>query len=241
MKGPLPVGEIGKQLQEATGNPHLSHVLKEQYGGLKKFIEGISSVVHVGDDHPFNPHVYLTSQFPPSNTHSIEGTSAAGGTTTPASGTTANPTRRTPPSSPHHVQPTTTPPTVRREQSSGSAATAKRAGSSNPRKGKPRAASMGTPPILAATSAHSAMNSQQSSSTAGGQPQPLPHVFAVQPTHAQQVGAAQGLTASFLPNTSFFPETEHPTRSYELPPPLSVLQQPPVHAHLVAPDPRLGR
>lgn len=66
MKGPLPVGEIGKQLQEATGNPQLSQVLKERYGGLKKFIEGISSIVRVGEDHPFNPHVFLPSQAPPS-------------------------------------------------------------------------------------------------------------------------------------------------------------------------------
>src|SRR3546814_4385462 len=92
-KGPLPVGEIGKQLQEATGNPQLSQVLKERYGGLKKFIEGISSIVRVGEDHPFNPHVYLPSQAPPVR-QDLRDHNA---TNTPKAAT--NP-RRTPPSSP---------------------------------------------------------------------------------------------------------------------------------------------
>ena len=34
-RGPLPVGEIGKRLQEAT-SPELSLYLKETHGGLKK-------------------------------------------------------------------------------------------------------------------------------------------------------------------------------------------------------------
>lgn len=94
MKGPLPVGEIGKQLQEATGNPQLSQVLKERYGGLKKFIEGISSIVHVGEDHPFNPHVYLPSQAPPPRHDHREGGTGHGHQSKPAG------TRRTPPASP---------------------------------------------------------------------------------------------------------------------------------------------
>lgn len=95
MKGPLPVGEIGKQLQEATGNPQLSQVLKERYGGLKKFIEGISSIVRVGEDHPFNPHVYLPSQVPPPRHDHRD---AAAGHTHQSKPAPA--ARRTPPTSP---------------------------------------------------------------------------------------------------------------------------------------------
>ncbi len=38
-RGPLPVGEIGKMLQEMTGISTLSAFLKDKFGGLKKFLE----------------------------------------------------------------------------------------------------------------------------------------------------------------------------------------------------------
>jgi hypothetical protein len=38
-RGPLPVGEIGKMLQEITGISTLSAYLKDKFGGLKKFLE----------------------------------------------------------------------------------------------------------------------------------------------------------------------------------------------------------
>ena len=38
-KGPLPVGEIGKLLQEITANSNLSTILKDRFGGLKRFLE----------------------------------------------------------------------------------------------------------------------------------------------------------------------------------------------------------
>jgi hypothetical protein len=38
-RGPLPVGEIGKMLQEMTGISTLSAYLKDKFGGLKKFLE----------------------------------------------------------------------------------------------------------------------------------------------------------------------------------------------------------
>jgi len=62
-KGPMPVGEIGKMLQEATANPSLSAVLKESFGGLKKFLEHYPQVFLISQDHPFNPHVYLRNGF----------------------------------------------------------------------------------------------------------------------------------------------------------------------------------
>ena len=37
--GALPVGEIGKMLQDITSNPSLSHVLKTSFGGLKRFLQ----------------------------------------------------------------------------------------------------------------------------------------------------------------------------------------------------------
>jgi hypothetical protein len=57
----LPVGEIGKLLQEATSNSGLSSTLKERFGGLKRFIEGYPDIFLVATDHRFNPLVYLCS------------------------------------------------------------------------------------------------------------------------------------------------------------------------------------
>jgi len=62
-KGPLPVGEVGKMLQEATGNLQLSQMLKEKHNGLKKFLEKYSDKFIMSNDHPFNPHVYLRRCF----------------------------------------------------------------------------------------------------------------------------------------------------------------------------------
>lgn len=38
-RGSVPVGEIGKLVQELTGSVSLSAILKDRYGGLKKFLE----------------------------------------------------------------------------------------------------------------------------------------------------------------------------------------------------------
>lgn len=66
-KGPLPIGEVGKALAELTCISGLSTRLKEAYGGLKKFLEDFSSVVIIGTDHPFNPHIVLRSSLSPEN------------------------------------------------------------------------------------------------------------------------------------------------------------------------------
>ena len=59
-KGSLPVGEIGKMLQEAClGIPNMSVVIKERFGGLKKFLEHFPDDFVLARDHPFNPSVYL--------------------------------------------------------------------------------------------------------------------------------------------------------------------------------------
>ena len=59
-KGPLPVGEVGKMLQEACpAIPNMSLILKERFNGLKKFLERYMEDFVLGQDHPFNPTVYL--------------------------------------------------------------------------------------------------------------------------------------------------------------------------------------
>ena len=59
-KGPLAVGEIGKLLKEKLPNSHLSSILKEKFGGLKKFIEQFyGDEFLLGTNHKFNPKVYL--------------------------------------------------------------------------------------------------------------------------------------------------------------------------------------
>jgi len=58
-RGPLPVGEIGKMLQEITGISTLSAYLKDKFGGLKKFLENFEDEFVICTDHPFNPHVFL--------------------------------------------------------------------------------------------------------------------------------------------------------------------------------------
>eukprot|EP01084_Bolivina_argentea_P034061 63004_1 len=58
-KGAIPVGEVGKLLQDITSLPHLSRILKEKYGGLKRFLENHSDIFDMSKDHPFNPCVYI--------------------------------------------------------------------------------------------------------------------------------------------------------------------------------------
>ena len=56
-RGALPVGEIGKMLQDSTGITTLSTSLKLKFGGLKKFLEKYPNDFVIGVNHPFNPHV----------------------------------------------------------------------------------------------------------------------------------------------------------------------------------------
>jgi len=58
-RGPLPVGEVGKMLQEMTGQISLSTHLKEKFGGLKKYLEKYPDIFVICVDHPFNPHMLL--------------------------------------------------------------------------------------------------------------------------------------------------------------------------------------
>jgi hypothetical protein len=55
-RGPLPVGEVGKMLQEFTGISTLSTYLKDKFGGLKKFLENLVSDFVIRCKHLF---IYL--------------------------------------------------------------------------------------------------------------------------------------------------------------------------------------
>ena len=61
--GPVPIGEVGKILTETTGIRGLSLLIKEQFGGLKRFVESEHARhrIILGNDHPFNPHLALRS------------------------------------------------------------------------------------------------------------------------------------------------------------------------------------
>lgn len=65
-RGTLPVGEIGKTLQEMTSMEVISGRLKETFGGLKKFLEMNAEEFVICIDHPFNPHVLLKKDLTPS-------------------------------------------------------------------------------------------------------------------------------------------------------------------------------
>lgn len=72
VKGPLPVGEIGKILAELTSIPNLSVKLKERYGGLKKYLEVYPDIFVISNDHPFNPNVLLRCSLAPEHLEMIE-------------------------------------------------------------------------------------------------------------------------------------------------------------------------
>jgi len=59
--GSVPVGRMGSLLHDATNNHSLPAMIKERYGGLKRFLENHKAVFAVGTDHPYNPHVSLRS------------------------------------------------------------------------------------------------------------------------------------------------------------------------------------
>jgi hypothetical protein len=50
-RGALPVGEIGKMLQDSTGITTLSTSLKLKFGGLKKFLEKYPEEFVIGYKH----------------------------------------------------------------------------------------------------------------------------------------------------------------------------------------------
>lgn len=71
MKGTLPVGEIGKVITVHSNIAQLSLHLKEKFGGLKKFLERFPTFFVFGNDHQYNPHVYLRNKLSPEHQQMI--------------------------------------------------------------------------------------------------------------------------------------------------------------------------
>lgn len=57
--GCLLIGEIGQHLRGTFGKQDWSNILKERFGGLKRFLLKHSELFYVDTDHPLNPHIYL--------------------------------------------------------------------------------------------------------------------------------------------------------------------------------------
>lgn len=72
VRGPLPAGEVGKLLSEASSVQNLSHRLREKYGGLKKFLERFPETFVFSNDHPFNPHILLRTTLSADNLELID-------------------------------------------------------------------------------------------------------------------------------------------------------------------------
>jgi len=59
--GPLPIGEIGKQLQLKTGNNDIPKIIKRNFQGLKKFISAYPNLFFFDTNHNFNPKVHMNA------------------------------------------------------------------------------------------------------------------------------------------------------------------------------------
>lgn len=61
-QGSVPVGKMGSLLHRAAHDHTLPTMLKERYGGLKKFLQSHTVFFILNNDHPYNPHVTLSQQ-----------------------------------------------------------------------------------------------------------------------------------------------------------------------------------
>ena len=79
--GSVPVGKMGSLLHKAANDHTLPALLKERYGGLKKFLQAQSKYFILGEDHPYNPHVALIGQqqLPQCAQPATTGSSSGGG------------------------------------------------------------------------------------------------------------------------------------------------------------------
>ena len=77
--GSVPVGKLGSLLHNVMNNHSLPSMLKEKFGGLKRFLERHGSEFMIGVDHPFNPHVHLTGELLARERERGEGGGGGGG------------------------------------------------------------------------------------------------------------------------------------------------------------------
>lgn len=59
LHGRVSIGKMGSLLHKAANDHTLPALMKQRYGGLKKFLQSHSMKFVVDDDHPYNPHVEL--------------------------------------------------------------------------------------------------------------------------------------------------------------------------------------
>lgn len=87
--GSLPIGKMGSLLHKAANNHMIPSILKERYGGLKKFLTSNPEFT-LDTDHPYNPHVRLTSslQNSPAAAVTVAMTSNVASKVAPATSTT---------------------------------------------------------------------------------------------------------------------------------------------------------
>lgn len=67
--GAVPVGKLGSLLHKAANDHTLPQMLKERYGGLKKFLQSQTAYFTLGTDHPYNPSLSLSAEFLAANPH----------------------------------------------------------------------------------------------------------------------------------------------------------------------------
>ncbi|MCJ1297042.1 3'-5' exonuclease [Xylographa carneopallida] len=94
--GSVPVGKMGSLLHKAANDHTLPALLKERYGGLKKFLQAQSKYFMLGDDHPYNPHVALVGQqqlpvLPAAAAHTSQPSSASAHCATSSNPSSASP------------------------------------------------------------------------------------------------------------------------------------------------------
>lgn len=67
--GPVPVGKMGSLLHKAANDHSLPSILKERYGGLKKFLQSQPNWFVLMGNHPYNPSVALACAQPSNSQH----------------------------------------------------------------------------------------------------------------------------------------------------------------------------
>jgi hypothetical protein len=71
-KGALPVGEVGKAISFQSNALLITRYIKDRHDGLKKFLEKYPSLFVFGDDHAYNPHVYVIDRLTPEHQQLIQ-------------------------------------------------------------------------------------------------------------------------------------------------------------------------
>jgi len=90
--GGMAIAKLGTLMHKEANNHALPSILKERYGGLKKFLQGQQDKCVMGHDHPYNPHVTLRPAHRTTQNYAlqVQGTPVAPPNTPPPPGTPNN-------------------------------------------------------------------------------------------------------------------------------------------------------